>query len=135
MEARDYDEAAALWSRTEGMGLSASDSRESIEAFLRRNPGLSLVARDGPDLVAAVLCGHDGRRGHLYHLAVAQTHRRKGLGRALVDQCLAGLRSQGIRRCYLLLLNHNDAARAFYRALGWIAPDHCCLMAIDILPR
>ncbi|TLN13669.1 N-acetyltransferase, partial [bacterium] len=68
----DYDEIIELWKTTEGVGLSDADSRRGINLFLQRNPNLSVVARDEDKLVGAVLCGHDGRRGYLHHLAVAR---------------------------------------------------------------
>ena len=67
----DYAAARALWLGTEGVNLSPGDEEAEVRAFLARNEGLSLVAVDGDALVAAVLCGHDGRRGFIYHLAVA----------------------------------------------------------------
>ncbi|MEX0586364.1 MAG: hypothetical protein WD176_06955, partial [Pirellulales bacterium] len=72
MLATDYDEVVALWEATEGVGLNESDSRENIARFLARNPGLSMVARVGGQIGGAVLCGHDGRRGYLHHLAVGK---------------------------------------------------------------
>lgn len=70
MRLADFDEVLALWQRTEGVGLNESDTRENIASYLQRNPGMSFVARD-PDgkLIGAVLCGHEGRRGYLHHLA------------------------------------------------------------------
>ena len=91
MSMSEYDEVLALWQNTEGMGLSESDTRDAIAAYLKRNPGMSFVARDGKSLIAAVLCGHDGRRGYLHHLAVSPAYRRRGLGTQLVEKCLARL--------------------------------------------
>ena len=82
----DYEEAAALWRAMPEIGLDDADTPERMESFLARNPGLSFVARDRGKLVGAVLCGHDGRRGYLHHLAVSPSHRGAGLGRALVDK-------------------------------------------------
>ena len=115
----DYDEIHALWKRTEGIGLSESDTREAIGRFLKRNPKLSLVAICGDRVIAAVLCGHDGRRGYLHHLAVAGKWRRQGIGRTLVDACLEKLRSEGIPKCNLFLYASNASGRAFWRRLGW----------------
>lgn len=75
----DYLDAAALWRDTPGVGLSNSDQPGAIAAFLARNPGLSFVARHGRALAGTVLCGHEGRRGHLYHVAVEPLYRR-GIG-------------------------------------------------------
>jgi len=115
----DYDEVYALWKRTEGVGLSESDRRAEIERFLRRNSGLSQVALADGRVVGAVLCGHDGRRGYLHHLAVARKWRRHGIGRKLVAVCLEKLRSEGIPKCNLFLFAGNVAGRAFWRRIGW----------------
>ena len=46
------------------------------------------MALDGSIVVGVVLCGHDGRRGHIYHLAVDPAYRGYGLGKRLVEECL-----------------------------------------------
>jgi putative acetyltransferase len=119
MSAEDYDDVAELWRNTEGVGLSEGDTKDEITAYLARNPGLCLVARHGNRIVAAVLCGHDGRRGCLYHLAVATQHRRQGLGRALVESCLEKLASLGIRKCNTFLFSDNESGEAFWKKIGW----------------
>jgi N-acetylglutamate synthase len=115
----DYDEVHALWKRTEGVGLNESDKREAVGRFLKRNAGLSQVAASGDRVIAAVLCGHDGRRGYLHHLAVARKWRRQGIGRALVARCLEKLRTRGIPKCNLFLFASNLSGRVFWRQLGW----------------
>jgi ribosomal protein S18 acetylase RimI-like enzyme len=119
MTVDDYHAATALWTAVEGVGLSDADKPAAIAPYLRRNPGLSFVAREGSQLVGAVLCGHDGRRGYLHHLAVAESHRRRGVGRALVQHCLARLRSIGIDKCHLFVYATNHTAIAFWDRIGW----------------
>jgi ribosomal protein S18 acetylase RimI-like enzyme len=111
----DYDAAYALWSETEGIGLSEADSRGNIERFLRHNPGMSFVAVGGGAgsagaggaLAGVVLCGCDGRRGYLHHLAVAPACRRRGVGRGLIDRCLAALAGAGMRKCHIFVIADN----------------------------
>ena len=119
----DYDRVIALWRDTEGMGLGASDTREAVEAFLLRNPGLSRVAEDARtgELAGAVLCGHDGRRGYLHHLAVAKPLRGRGLGRWLAEACLAELGALGLEKCTIFLFADNEAGMSFWRHAGWKA--------------
>ena len=112
-----------LWSRTEGVGLNESDSLPALGMFLARNPGLSRVVRDGGKIVAAVLCGHDGRRGFLYHLAVSPEFRRQGLGRLLVEQCLAALCELGIQKCNALVYRENGEAQKFWEEVGFQTRD------------
>lgn len=119
MVSGDYDEVIALWRACEGIGLSAADSRERIEAYLRRNEGMSFVAEDSGRILGAVLCGCDARRGFLHHLAVAGGHRRRGVGRMLVARCLAALAARGVEKCHILVRAGNAEARRFWQAAGW----------------
>jgi len=118
----DYDEVLSLWKAIEGLELTPSDSREGVARMLTRNPGLSFVARDGGCVVGAILCGHDGRRGHLNHLAVAESHRKQGIGKQLVVHCVDALKREGIIGCTLFILNANESGRRFWESLGWTAP-------------
>ena len=119
MTIQDYDEVLALWQTSEGVGLSDADSEESIVRYLARNPGLSFVARDREHLVGTVLCGHDGRRGYIHHLAVSESHRHQGLGRALVGRCLSALRRAGIDKCHIFVFGDNQDTVAFWKSIGW----------------
>ena len=119
-EREDYDAAIDLWKNTPGIGLNSSDSREQIGAFLLRNPEFSQVAFQGDRLVGAVLCGHDGRRGYLHHLAVAETHRGQGVSRQLTDAVLDRLKAAGIEKCHLFILRDNPGGLAYWRHNGWV---------------
>jgi len=117
----DYDEALALWKRTPGMGISEADSRARIADFLLRNRGFSFAARssEGGTLVGTVLCGSDSRRGYLYHLAVDEGYRRRGIGTALAERALAALKASGVEKCHLMVIAGNESGAAFWRARGW----------------
>lgn len=114
-----YDEVLALWRECEGVGLSDADSRENIGRYLERNPGMSFIAKGGEKVVGAVLCGHDGRRGYIHHLAVQPDRRRQGIGRALVERCLAALKTEGVRKCHLFIFNDNVEGIRFWKGVGW----------------
>jgi putative acetyltransferase len=119
MTIADYDIVYRLWENSEGIGLSDADSKEGIKRFLERNPGLSFVAFDGEQIVGAALCGHDGRRGYIHHLAVAQSHRRKGIGKSLVGRCMFALMQIGIAKCHLFVFDNNQESIKFWRKIGW----------------
>ncbi len=132
MTIADYDDTFALWQSIEGLGLSNADSREGILRYLERNPGLSLVAReDNGRLAGAVLCGHDGRRGYLHHLAVRPDCQGQGLGRKLAETCLAALHQEGIGKCHIFVKRSNAAGQAFWQRTGWIERN-LVLMSRDI---
>ena len=89
MAMEDYDGVYALWTKIRGFGLrSVDDSREGIERFLRRNPTTSVVAVEDGQVVGSILCGHDGRRGCLYHVCVDEEYRRRGIGKAMVVKAM-----------------------------------------------
>ena len=115
----DLEPLLQFWAGMPGVGLNESDTPAGLRIFLERNPGLSLIATDGDAIAGAVLCGHDGRRGYLHHLAVAIPYRRQGLARRMVDECLTGLRRQGIRKCNNFLYDHNADGAQFWSRCGW----------------
>ena len=129
----DYDEAMALWRRCEGVALGRADAREHVAAYLRRNPGFSFVARgeDGA-LAGAVLCGHDGRRGYLHHLAVEPGCRGRGIGRALAARALDAVRAAGLEKCHLFVLAGNAAGRRFWARAGWRERTDLVIMTADL---
>jgi ribosomal protein S18 acetylase RimI-like enzyme len=128
----DFDAVLALWRRTEGVGLNESDTRPAIAAYLRRNRGLSFVAEIEGRIIGAVLCGHDGRRGYLHHLAVSKRHRGRGIGRQLVNACLAKLRKAGIQKCNIFIFANNSEGIKFWSHNDWNLRTELRLMQIRL---
>ena len=128
----DYDEVFELWQSTNGISLGDVDTRESIARFLERNPGFSYVARQDGLLVGAVLTSHDGRRGYIDHLAVRESHRIQGIGRALVLRCLYHLMQAGIRRWNLFVFEGNQDAIEFWKKIGWTPKLNMIMMSQPI---
>jgi ribosomal protein S18 acetylase RimI-like enzyme len=128
----DIASVRAVWAACEGLGNGLGDAPEALERFLARNPGLSQVAESEGAIVGAVLCGHDGRRGVIYCLAVAPEHRRRGIARALVEHCLPGLKAVGIDRAMLFVLRENPQARAFWESVGGKWREKLLLYSIDL---
>jgi len=114
-----YDEVLALWRRCSGVGLSSADERERIDRYLTRNPGMSFVAAVGSEVVGTILGGHDGRRGYIHHLAVDDAYRRRGIGKRLVEKCLAALEEAGMQKVHLFIFHENEDGIAFWEANGW----------------
>ena len=134
MSIDDFDEVLRLCQNTEGMGLGESDTRPALAQYLARNPGLSLVAREGKEMVGTVLCGNDGRRGYLYHLAVSKLHRKNGLGKKLVELCLSQLEELGILRCNVLVFTDNMDGELFWIHNGWEKRSNVQLLQKAIVP-
>ena len=119
MQSTDYDSVIGLWHDTENMQLREADSRESITEYLDQNPNLSYVAMVTDRIVGAVLVGTDGRRGYIQHLAVADKHRGKRIGRGLIEKATQALGLIGINKTHLFVTTENENAQQFYRSLGW----------------
>ena len=129
----DYEAAYALWVASEGIGLSAADSRSNIDSFLSRNPGLSFVAESpAGSLLGAVLASCDGRRGFLYHCAVSRVCRGQGIGRALVAHSLAALAGLGMRKCHIMVIAHNEEGKKFWQRVGWEERTTILVMSKDL---
>ena len=128
----DYDAAVALWNELDGVEIAEGDSREEIREYLERNRGLSRVAENDGAIVGAALCGHDGRRGWIYHLAVSPSFRGRGVGKLLLDDCMDGLRRAGIKRAIILVADDNPAGHEFWIRNGWEDLDFCVPMGRDV---
>ncbi|HUR47425.1 MAG TPA: GNAT family N-acetyltransferase [Candidatus Saccharimonadales bacterium] len=115
----DYDGMMQLWKTCEGLGLIKADSREGISLLLRRNPGLSTVAECYGKIIASVLCAHDGRRGLMYHLAVAPDFRKRGIARTLVKKSMELLQQAGIYRGNVVVYRSNAEGQKFWEKMGW----------------
>ena len=120
MTLEDYPGVKALWMSIKGFAIrSVDDSYEGVEVFLKRNPTTSVVALDGDEIVGAILCGHDGRRGCLYHVCVREDHRMRGIGKSMVVFCMQALKEEKINKVSLIAFTQNDIGNAFWKCIGW----------------
>ncbi|MDE3089235.1 MAG: GNAT family N-acetyltransferase [Chloroflexota bacterium] len=132
----DYDVVHTLWQNAgPGIGLGRSDTRDEIAKKLQRDPDLFIVAVDddnpslfglrsgSPRVIGTVIGGYDGRRGLIYHLAVEETYRQRGIGKMLMDEVERRLKAKGCLRCYLLVKDDARDVIEFYRAIGWEVMD------------
>ena len=116
----DYDGVYALWKKIKGFGIrSIDDSREGVERFLKRNPTTSVVAVEDGKVVGSILCGHDGRRGCLYHVCVDEAYRRHGIGKDMVVYAMKALQDEKINKVSLIAFTQNDIGNAFWKEIGW----------------
>ena len=122
MTLSDYDALHALWLATPCMGLNTTDdSREGIARYLERNPRTCFVAAQDGQLIGAIMAGHDGRRGYIYHTCVRADKQGEGIGRALVEAALDALQAEGIHKVALVVFDRNEKGNAFWEKLGFTA--------------
>ena len=120
MNIDDYDEVSRLWHKIKGFSIrSIDDSREGVERFLQRNPETSVVAVEDSKIVGAILCGHDGRRGCMYHVCVDPEYRMRGIGKSMVVFDMNALKKENISKVSLIAFTKNDVGNTFWRCIGW----------------
>ena len=119
-----YEAVINLWSKAgEGIHLGPSDDPEEIKKKSDFDPGLFLVAEKDEGIVGSAIGGFDGRRGLIYHLAVAKEERTSGLGSLMMQEVERHLGERGCIRAYLLVTNDNVNAIDFYAKRGWSQMD------------
>ena len=112
MTMEDYDQVKELWNSIQGFGIrSMDDSREGVARFLKRNPTTSVVAEEDGKVVGAILCGHDGRRGCLYHVCVHKDYRMRGIGKSMVAFAMEALKKEEINKVL-----HSESGRYDFRS-------------------
>lgn len=120
MQIKDYDQVHALWMTIRGFGIrSIDDSKEGVSRFLRRNPSTSVVAEADGQLVGAILCGHDGRRGCFYHVCVREDYRKRGIGKAMAVFAMKALQKEQINKVSLIAFKQNAVGNQFWKSVGW----------------
>lgn len=120
MTIEDYDGVYKLWMSIKGFAIrSIDDSREGVERFLLRNPDTSVVAAEQGRIIGSILCGHDGRRGCLYHVCVHEDYRMRGIGKKMVVHCMNALEREHISKVSLIAFTKNDIGNAFWKEIGW----------------
>ena len=116
----DYDNVYRLWTLTKGMGLNnLDDTKTGINIFLQRNPNTCFVATFHNEIIGTIISGYDGRRGYIYHTAVSENFRKKGIGQKLVASSLSALRTEGINKVALVVFSKNKLGNLFWEKIGF----------------
>ena len=103
-----------------------------MKSFLERNAGFCFVAVEAGTIIGTILCGNDGRRGYLYHLAVDPNLRRRGIGKRLLDRSLQALKVSGIDKSHIMVFGSNESGLQFWQGAGWKTRPEIVLMSYDI---
>lgn len=120
MVPEDYDAVYELWMGIHGFGIrSIDDSREGVTRFLKRNPSTSVVAVADGKIVGAILCGHDGRRGCMYHVCVSEAYRKNGIGKSMAVACMRALQAEEINKVNIIAFKSNELGNHFWKEEGW----------------
>jgi ribosomal protein S18 acetylase RimI-like enzyme len=122
---------AGLDLATEGLNRGFADyvvtMRWTVDALARRmkaesvDPLESFVYRAGEDVVGVCMMARRQRQSRVAAFCVSPGFRKTGVGRHMIADALAAARSRGDERMSLEVIEQNDAAVAFYRAVGFSA--------------
>ena len=117
---QDYPAVYQLWENAgNGIHLRHSDKPQEIKKKIERDPDLFILAELEEQIIGSVLGGFDGRRGMMYHLAVAEEYRQQGIASHLLEELEQRLRTKGCTRYYLLVTKNNQSAIHYYEKRGW----------------
>ena len=129
----DYEQVIELWQSIErGIHLGRLDTFTEIERKISRDPDLFLVAEFDGRIIGAVMGGFDGRRGLIYHLAVASAFRRRGIGSDLMQGVESRLRAKGCLKCYFMVTLDNMEVADYHTQRGWQHMDHVRLYGKEL---
>jgi ribosomal protein S18 acetylase RimI-like enzyme len=114
-----YSEAVALWHECALTRPWNDPWADLVRAV--NGPGSAVLGAldDDGDLLGTAMVGHDGHRGWVYYLAVAESARRRGIGRDLMRECEQWVRSRGVPKIQLMVRHNNASVIAFYEDLGY----------------
>jgi ribosomal-protein-alanine N-acetyltransferase len=119
----EADVEAALAIDLASFPIDATRTPELREKQLREELGRSWarlrVAKEGERIVGYLLSWHVVDEIHLLDVAVDPAVRRRGIGRALVDDLLAYARARSASKVLLEVRASNAAALALYDRLGF----------------
>jgi len=112
----DRDAVLALWEAV-GLGQTAPDEWDALTAS---EFNAVLVAEDGGRLVGTAIASYDGWRAYIYHVAVAPSHRRRGVAHALMREAEQNLVGAGARHVYVAVHEENTEGLALVAATGYL---------------
>ena len=117
----------AFWATAAEDADRPSDSPDAVLRLIERDPEALILAVDndsggdgaGAQIVGSIIVGWDGWRCHLYRLAVAPTHRRRGIGKALIALAEQRFAAYGGTRADAMVLDANTAAHPTWTTAGY----------------
>lgn len=128
-----YKELIEFWKSVDKINLTIGDSEKQLDIYLKRNNGMSFVCMNENKIIGTILCGHDGRRGFIYHLAVSEDFRNKNIAANLISLSIEKLKSEDIQRCMIMVDNINQPAKKFWEHSGWNCRSDLILFSKDLI--
>ncbi|AJG99119.1 GCN5 family acetyltransferase [Clostridium beijerinckii] len=122
MKESDIDQVIKLWRDIFGSSfLEEYVTKEQLITYLKKNPKASSVAcnEDGK-VIGALLCGSDGIRGFIYHIAIYSEYRVNEIEKRMLDRSLAKLKEIGIKTGFIFTQSSNHDMEVAFNSIGWV---------------
>ena len=119
---RDFIESGLGWKYDAPRVLKAIRDRETLTIVAcegGKSSGATPAAAARNAITGFAIMELGEERAHLVLLAVRPSHRRLGIGQRMLEWLLESARVAGMASVHLELRAGNDAARRFYRAMGF----------------
>lgn len=107
--------------RLEGSAFSDPWTATMLEEALAARGAVALVAERDGQVVGSVMARCVVDEGEILTIAIDPAHRRRGLGRRLLDVATATMANAGVRTVWLEVRTSNVAARMMYLSHGFVA--------------
>ena len=124
-----------LWEKS---SISLADEKSEKEEYLsmvKLNPSSCFVAIIGGEIIGSVLGVFGGRRGFIYHLAVAPGYQRQGIGTMLLKKAEEALVNLGGNKIRLFVDFTNLKVFPFYEKNGYGVISDSILLGKNVKPQ
>lgn len=118
IEEKHYEELIELWEHIPGVKVRKDDDKEGFLRLLHRNEGCSFLAMYDGKIVGSILCGIDGKRAYVYHMAVNPEYRNQKIGTRLVRMVQDKAKEFGVAKCSFVVFKENHTGEEFWEAVG-----------------
>jgi len=119
MDINDYEEILKLWTEVPNVESNQLQSKDKLERFLRKNSSYNLVCQVNNKIIGTLLCGSDGQRAHIYHLAIREDYRSKETESYMINELIRKLKKDGVEECSLFVRDYNYEEQDFWITEGW----------------
>ena len=106
--------------------LSDECYKETMEAFARQiswDCELVLVAVEGDEVIGVIVGTIDNNNGYYYRIAVSANHRRKGVGKSLIQALRQRFEQRRVSKIMVSVDAHNEVVLPVYEAMGYSSND------------
>ena len=118
IEEKHHEELLELWKNTSGVKVREDDNKEGFLRLLHRNDGCSFLAMKDGNIVGSILCGIDGKRAYIYHMAIKSEYRNQQIGTRLVSMVQEKAKEFGVSKCSFVIFKDNYSGEQFWKSLG-----------------